>query len=240
MALIINVDIGTTPKPQHVADTNVKQQARAQGHPNANEAIAITKPVLNVNQKKLKFERRRNKGKIEFCFQSGVLKLTLKQTVLMSKKYSTCERGIWAKHEQDHVKDNQDIAKNIEKQIKTHPKLKTIFYTPKWQLYSSSSFTKIQKDIQKIIGEIFRDLTAKAVIKRDTIGEYAKFQRKIIKTCKGPFYHKVKSGQTLQWIAWYYYGNNNSWKPIYEANKKVIGNTQKTKPGQSLVIPKNR
>lgn len=164
--------------------------------------------------------------------------MSLKQTVIVTKKYSTCERGVWVKHEKDHVKDNQKIAKDMEKQIKADPKLKAMYYAPQWQIYSYSLYQKVQRDSRKIIGGIFKKLVAEAIKKRDTTSEYARFQRLKIKTCPGPFYHTVKSKDTLPSLAWYYYGNNNAWKPIYEANKKTIGSTPKISPGQVLKIPK--
>ncbi len=48
----------------------------------------------------------------------------------------------------------------------------------------------------------------------------------------------VKQGDYLKAIAVKYYGNSQKWKPIYEANKGIIGpNPDRLMPGQRLVIP---
>lgn len=67
MSLKITVDTGTDPTPQVVADAKVKQQAKAQGSSHASHAGAITKPVLNIDQK-LSFKRRKKKEKLSFVF----------------------------------------------------------------------------------------------------------------------------------------------------------------------------
>ena len=92
------------------------------------------------------------------------------------------ERGIWSKHE-DHVKDNQDTVRKIHKQIKVHPKLRAGFYAQEWQVYTASTFTKHQRNTQKIIGSIFNSLVVKAVIIRNTKAEYISIRKKIAQTC---------------------------------------------------------
>ena len=50
--------------------------------------------------------------------------------------------------------------------------------------------------------------------------------------------HTVVRGDSLSKIAKTYYGKAGLWKPLYEANKAVVGaNPDLIKPGQVLVIP---
>lgn len=51
--------------------------------------------------------------------------------------------------------------------------------------------------------------------------------------------YTVQSGDSLSKIAKNHYGDANSWKKIYEANKTTIGNNPDLiKPGQRLTIPR--
>jgi nucleoid-associated protein YgaU len=47
----------------------------------------------------------------------------------------------------------------------------------------------------------------------------------------------VQSGDSLSKIAKKFYGNANSWKRIFEANKDVIKNPDLIQPGWKLQIP---
>lgn len=57
-------------------------------------------------------------------------------------------------------------------------------------------------------------------------------------TRETPKSYTVKSGDSLYKIAAKVYGNGDSWRKIYDKNKKLIGaNPNVIKPGQKLVIP---
>lgn len=47
----------------------------------------------------------------------------------------------------------------------------------------------------------------------------------------------VQKGDTLQKISDKMYGTTKKWKKIFEANKNVLKNPDKIKPGQKLIIP---
>lgn len=50
--------------------------------------------------------------------------------------------------------------------------------------------------------------------------------------------HIVKKGEFLRKIAKLYYGDENKWKTIYDANRNTIGNNPNLIfPGQRLTIP---
>ncbi|MFD2246304.1 LysM peptidoglycan-binding domain-containing protein [Pontibacter ruber] len=51
--------------------------------------------------------------------------------------------------------------------------------------------------------------------------------------------YTVQSGDSLSKIAKKHYGDRNSWRRIYDANKQTIGdNPDLIRPGQRLVIPR--
>jgi nucleoid-associated protein YgaU len=50
-------------------------------------------------------------------------------------------------------------------------------------------------------------------------------------------YHVVKKGDTLSKIAEQYYGDKMLYPKIFEANKDVLQDPDKIKPGQKLRIP---
>lgn len=52
--------------------------------------------------------------------------------------------------------------------------------------------------------------------------------------------YTVQSGDSLSKIAKKHYGDANTWKRIYEANKDTVGpNPDLIRPGQRLVIPRD-
>jgi nucleoid-associated protein YgaU len=50
-------------------------------------------------------------------------------------------------------------------------------------------------------------------------------------------YHVVKKGDTLSKIADEYYGDKMLYPKIFEANRNVLTDPNKIKPGQKLLIP---
>jgi len=59
-------------------------------------------------------------------------------------------------------------------------------------------------------------------------------QTEKIKTQK---FHFVRKGQTLSAISRKYYGSANKWKKILDANRNVISDANKLRPGTKLIIP---
>jgi nucleoid-associated protein YgaU len=53
----------------------------------------------------------------------------------------------------------------------------------------------------------------------------------------GPRYHTVVKRDTLYALARMYYGDHHKWKSIYEANRSSIGDPNRIRIGQRLVIP---
>jgi nucleoid-associated protein YgaU len=59
-------------------------------------------------------------------------------------------------------------------------------------------------------------------------------QTEKIKTQK---FHIVLKGQTLSEISLKYYGSVNKWNKILDANRNVISDANKLRPGTKLIIP---
>lgn len=50
--------------------------------------------------------------------------------------------------------------------------------------------------------------------------------------------HTIREGETLSGISREYYGSENKWQKILAANRNVIRDANKLKPGTELIIPK--
>ncbi len=181
MSLQINIDRGTRPSPQIVAANSVVDQARSIGSPNASRALAVTVPICRIDQSGLQYEQQRIQGQDQFRFQTGVLRLILRQSILIANNISDCAQNIWAEHEQDHVGDNQEIMGRMEQPIRAHRDLQSILITPQWR--PSSEFTRVQETISSAVADIFRDLTRAAVSSRDTDATYTAIEDRIRRQC---------------------------------------------------------
>ena len=64
-----------------------------------------------------------------------------------------------------------------------------------------------------------------------------KSESKETKVVEGPRYHTVQNGDTLSGISYQYYGSENKWQKILDANRNVIQDVRNLKPGSKLIIP---
>lgn len=183
MPLQVSTDAGRRPSPQIVAANIVTNHARSTGHPRASEAVAVTVPRCRVNQSGLQYEQRRTRAGIQFRFQTGTLALSLLQDIYIANNISSCAQDIWAEHEQEHIRDNQQVMNRMERRIRAHRRLQNILINPQW--HPSRNFNRIQDTIQDSVGEVFRSLTADAVRIRDTNAAYNSVHARIRRQC-GP------------------------------------------------------
>jgi len=64
-----------------------------------------------------------------------------------------------------------------------------------------------------------------------------KVEPKVAKDNPYAQFHVVESGDTLSKIAAQYYGDKMLYKKIFEANRDILKDPDKIKPGQKLLIP---
>jgi nucleoid-associated protein YgaU len=50
-------------------------------------------------------------------------------------------------------------------------------------------------------------------------------------------FHIIREGETLSDISRIYYGSANEWQKIFNANREIIKNVNKLKPGTKITIP---
>jgi nucleoid-associated protein YgaU len=236
MPLTVTTIPAVPTSPQFVSPAVVHQRAAETGNPNASQALAVTVPVLTVDQTGLQYEQRPAQSGVEFRFNTGTLTLRLRHDIYISSELSPCTRNIWAQHENLHVADNNRLLGRMDSEIRSEPTLRAIFINRQW--LPRDAFDLIQTTIQRAVGDVFQRLTREAVRRRDTRAEYARVCRLILTTCVEPYYHTVEPGDTLSRLADFYYGNAAAWRSVYERNRQVIGASPNLlRPGQRLLIP---
>jgi phage tail protein X len=236
MPLNIVANQGTPPSPQIVAPPIVVQRAQQGGSPNAALAIGYTDPIITIDQTGLSYRQRQGPAGLEFSFDTGTLRLTLRQEMLISNALSRCAQQKWIAHENGHVRDNQSVMTRMDPAIRADPTLRSIFINPQWT--PRSRFQATQQTIFNTVSNIFRRLTASAATARDTRAEYMRVGRDILLNCPEPYIYEVNRGDTLGQIAEFFYGRASAWQSIYRANQGVIGsNPNLIRVGQRLVIP---
>jgi nucleoid-associated protein YgaU len=65
----------------------------------------------------------------------------------------------------------------------------------------------------------------------------AEGDREEVTTVKTPRYHIIRSGDTLSCISYQFYGTENKWQKILDANRDVIQDVGRLRPGTRLIIP---
>ena len=171
----------------------IADMARAQGTfvPSGSTVVAITRPVININQTGLRWTTRAS-GR-EFQFDTGTLQLTLRQEIHISRDLSPCTRTIWLQHEQKHVADNEAIMGRMDRELRADPELIDILVRPTdWK--PIADFQSTQHNVQLIVGEIFERLTSGAADRQDTAVEYRAVDRQTRLRCGHVLAPVVKLG----------------------------------------------
>ncbi|MBL8231075.1 MAG: LysM peptidoglycan-binding domain-containing protein [Bryobacterales bacterium] len=225
------------PAPQIVAPARVVEVARNLGSPGADRALAVTSPRLTIDLRGCNFSLFGTPPNEEFAFNTGTMALTLNQEVFIANDLSPCAQGVWAQHEAIHVRDNAAVLARMPTEIANDPSLQAIFRDK--QRFPRGDFALIQDAIQNMVGTIFRRLTGEAVTRLDTRREYSRVNQEIIRSCPGPHFHTVVSGENLSFLSEFYYGTQSHAMTIYRRNQGIIGNNPNLiRPGQRLEIPR--
>lgn len=233
MPFSISVNIGTRRKPNIIARKEVVAKARASGVRNPENFLAVTIPELHILSRDL-YKRKRFPKSFSV---DGNLRLTLFVKTFIANDLSSCVQGVWASHEEDHVKDYEFLMKGMQSATKRNYRLKPYINSSRW--YPHKSFSSINGLFHSEVLDIFRTKVREANRKRDTIAEYKRVSRKLLATCS-PYFYEVQRKDTLSLLARFFYGNARHWPTIYRANKQLIGNNpDQVYPGQRLLIPKS-
>ena len=237
MPFTVAANQGSIPAPQVVPPATVVKRAQQGGNPNAVLGLAYTDPIITIDQTALQYRQRQGAAGIEFSFDTGTLRLTLRQDMLISNTLSICAQQKWAAHERDHVTDNQQVMTRMDAAIRADPTLQAIFLNLQW--HARSAFQPTQQTIFNTISDIFRRLTAQAAAKRDSRAEYMRVHRDILQNCPESYIYEVNRGDTLSRIAEFFYGRASASQSIYRANQAIIGrDPNMIRPGQQLRIPR--
>jgi len=228
---------GANPARQVVSPATVVQRAQRGGNPNAALGLAYTDPIITIDQTALQYRQRQGVAGVEFSFDTGTLRLTLRQDMPISNTLSACAQQKWAGHETGHVTDNQQVMTQMDAAIRADPTLQAIFLNQNW--YPRSAFQPTQQTIFNTISAIFRRLTGQAVARRDTRAEYMRVHRDVLQNCPEPYIYEVNRGDTLSRIADFFYGRPSAFTTIHRVNLSVIGSDANLiRPGQLLRIPR--
>jgi len=237
MPFTVVTNPGAAPAPQIVPLATVIQRAQQDGNTNAARGAAYTGPILTVDQTGLSYRQRHGAAGPEFSFDTGTLRLNLRQEILVSSTLSACARGKTVVHENAHVTDYQQVLSQMDREIRLDPFLRSIFIDLQWN--PSSAFQATQARIQRAAGDIFRRLTGAASAARDTRAEYKRIYQDILRNCPEQYVYEVSAGDTPDQIADFFYNRASAWPSIYRANQAVIGSDPKLiRPGQRLIIPR--
>jgi hypothetical protein len=132
MAFTITIDLGSIPIPQIVPLGIIVHKAREIGNPQAERAIAVTIPIIRIDQRGLSYKQRVGTNGPEFSFDTGTLTLTLRQELFISNSLSQCAQKRWAIHERKHLDDNRMVMQSMEVEIRKDPWFKDVFINSKW------------------------------------------------------------------------------------------------------------
>lgn len=199
--MALTIQSATTPVGAPILDdpAAIGGMAHAQGSviPAGATAIAITIPVLRTDQTGLQYHTRNNGT--EFQFNTGILRLTLRQEIHVSRALSPCAQTIWLQHEQKHVQDNQRLTSRMDRELRADPQFADILVSPSaWR--PRSGFAATQQKIQERVTAVFERLTREAARHQDTPQEYQGVDRQVRIRCGHTLSHILRLGMFGQGI----------------------------------------
>jgi peptidoglycan hydrolase-like protein with peptidoglycan-binding domain len=198
MPLTIQITITPTGAPIFASPVQLQTLADEHGDvgPGGGTPVAITIPKIHQDQTGLQYDTRNNGS--EFRFNTGTLKLTLRQEVHVSTALSPCAKTVWLQHEQKHVQDNERMMARMDPELRVDPEFAFTFIHPTWQ--NVSLFASTQSGIKDVIFETFTRLTSGAATKQDSAREYQNVERQIRIRCGSSVGKLLKLGSYGQGV----------------------------------------
>ena len=180
----LTISTSTTPATGPTLDspTTLAQLAQAQGSaaPAGSTVVGLTVPVIRSDQTALQYQTRNHNS--EFLFNTGTLRLSLRQEIHLSDALSQCAQEVWSTHERKHVRDNEQIIARMDAQLRADAQFAAILVNPTvWR--PTSQFQATQQLIQARVGAVFMQLTQAAVQALDTQQEYANTEAEVTRRC---------------------------------------------------------
>ena len=177
--------------PQPPATILALATAQGTSIPTGATVVAITIPIVRVDQTGLRYHTRNRRT--EFLFDRGTLTLTVRQEIHISNALSPCARTAWLQHERKHVSDNEKATRKLDAKLRADSQFAAILVAPTlWR--PVGTFGAVQRTIQQRVGTIFEDLTRHAATTLDTRREYARVERQIRIRCGGRVARILKIG----------------------------------------------
>jgi len=198
MPLTITTEVQPVGTPILEAPATIEDLARQRGAsvPRGITFVAFTKPVIRA-EPNLQYHTRNNNT--EFRFNTGTLKLILRQEIHLSQALGLCARTIWLQHEQKHVRDNEQLMTQMDGKLRADQEFADILVTPtEWR--ARSKFDDTQQIIREIVGDVFERLTTAAAARHDTMQEYRRVERQVRLRCGQSVARRLNFGMYGQGI----------------------------------------
>lgn len=162
--------------------------------PAGTSMVAITIPKIFSDLSGLRFQRRPGPSGPEFIFDTGTLKLSLRQEIHILEGLGPCARTVWLQHEQKHVRDNQALIARMEAELRKDQEFIDLLVNPT-EGHPVADFQKVEDNIQAIVGDVFERLTTEAAARQDTVQEYLSVERQIRLRCGHTLRRLLRRGQ---------------------------------------------
>ena len=198
MPLTIQITITPVGAPINASPAELQTLADEHGDigPGGGTPVAITIPIIHQDQTGLNYDTRN--GNTEFRFNTGTLRLTLRQEIHVSTALSPCAKTVWLQHEQKHVQDNERLMGRMDAELRANPEFAFILIRPTWQRVTR--FADTQRDIRDVVNETFVRLTTAAATRQDTAREYQTVERQIRIRCGNTVGKLLKLGSYGQGV----------------------------------------
>lgn len=175
-----------TPKPRFVPLKTIQTKAGGTGHQHAGMDLGgATIPYIDVDLSAIKFEKGAsgdaNAGSVRY--EKGHVFIEIFQEMYLNKSLSKCERGIWRRHELDHVADIKKLPNLMLDALQIYGKLDDFFVERVW--IPGNKRDAALADIKDLCIRVFLGLVSEAVWKRDTPAEYRRVLKRIKGKCGG-------------------------------------------------------